>query len=202
MEAAMATWILAWLIVPAWISAGALDWLCHRRGHIERTAGSQESLLHLLMFAEVGLPLLAVLLLEVNALIFVVAIVGFAVHEATSLWDVTYASRHREITPFEQHVHSFLELLPLTAILLLAVMHPGQMLALMGLGSERANFFLAWKQPPLPVGYLAVVFGAATAFALLPFVEELVRGLRARRAGRFRMAGQQARQSDDVRPAR
>ena len=201
MQAAMADWILAWVIVPAWIGAGALDWLCHRRGYIERTAGAQESLLHLLMFAEVGLPLLAVLLLEVNALVFVIAIVGFAAHEATSLWDVTYASRHREITPLEQHVHSFLELLPLTAILLLAVLHPGQVLALMGLGSERASFFLAWKRPPLPFAYLAMVFGAATAFALLPFVEELVRGIRARRRG-APDSRPPIRQSDDARSAR
>lgn len=42
-----------------WLVAGFADWLCHRASHIESTTGAKESLIHLLMFAEVGVPLLA-----------------------------------------------------------------------------------------------------------------------------------------------
>jgi hypothetical protein len=175
-----AAWILVWLIVPAWIGAGLLDWQCHRAARIERTSGARESILHLVMFAEIGVPLVACLLLRINAAVFALVILGFVAHEITSLMDVSYATRHREVTPFEQHVHSFLELLPLTAILLLAVLHPGQILALAGLGAEAADFALAWKQPPLPTFYIAGVLTAAAICGLLPYAEELSRGFRSR----------------------
>jgi len=179
-HAAAASWILAWLVVPLWIAAGFADWLCHRRADIEHTAGAPESLLHLLLFAELGVPLLAVLLLQVNALVFALMAVAFVLHEFTALWDVRYAHARRDVSPLEQHVHSFLELLPLIGILLLAVLHPGQALALLGIGSEAPRFALAWKDPPLPLGYTAGVLIAAVLFSLLPYLEELVRGMRAR----------------------
>jgi CubicO group peptidase (beta-lactamase class C family) len=40
-------------------AAGLADYLCHRAAHIEATSGYKESLLHLLQFAEVGVPILA-----------------------------------------------------------------------------------------------------------------------------------------------
>jgi hypothetical protein len=39
----------------------------HRRTHIEQTAGPRESLVHHLMFAETGVPVLLGLFCEVNA---------------------------------------------------------------------------------------------------------------------------------------
>jgi hypothetical protein len=49
-----------------WLLAGVADWACHRRTGLERTTGVKESLLHLLMIAQVGLGVLAVLFLEIN----------------------------------------------------------------------------------------------------------------------------------------
>jgi ABC-type proline/glycine betaine transport system permease subunit len=106
-------------------------------------------------------------------------IVCLVLHELTSLWDVSYASKLRTITPIEQHVHSFLEMLPLMGLLLIIIPHWGQFLALFGLGSERANFALSLKQTPLPWPYVVTVLTAVALFELLPFAEELVRGLRA-----------------------
>jgi hypothetical protein len=189
---AAASWILAWLVVPLWIAAGFADWLCHRRADIEHTAGAPESLLHLLMFAELGVPLLAVLLLEVNALVFALMAIAFVLHEFTALWDVRYALARRTVAPLEQHVHSFLELLPLMGILLLAVLHPGQVLALFGLGSDAPRFELAWKDPPLRAGYIAGVLIAVVLLSALPYLEELVRGIRARGAPADASAPQRA----------
>ncbi|HTJ55064.1 MAG TPA: diguanylate cyclase, partial [Nitrosospira sp.] len=122
--------ILLYFILPLWLLAGCADWLCHRASHIERTTGAKESLLHLLMFAELGLPLLAAIFLQINAGIIAIMIVAFFIHEATALWDVSYAVTARDVTPIEQHVHSFLEMIPLMAILFVVSRHWDQFLAL------------------------------------------------------------------------
>lgn len=171
-----------YFLLPLWIAVGFGDWLCHRRTDIEHTAGPKESFIHLLMLAEVGLPLLAALFLEVNALIIGLMVVAFLIHEATALWDVNYAVSQREVGPWEQHLHSFLEMIPLMAILLVSVLHPGQFLALFNLGGEAARFDLTPKAPPVPLGYLIALFVAIALFSVLPYLNELYRGLRARRA--------------------
>jgi hypothetical protein len=172
--------ILMYFIMPLWILAGMADYLCHRRTDIEHTAGPKESALHLLLFAEIGLPLVACLFLDINALIFLVMIAAFVAHEATALWDVSYASRYRRISPFEQHVHSFLELIPLFAGILVAILHWPQFLALFGLGTEPPRWELRLKQPPLPFWYVLFVLLASVLLELLPYMEELLRGLKAR----------------------
>ena len=171
--------ILMYFILPLWLVAGCADWLCHRASHIERTTGAKESLLHLLMFAELGLPLLAAIFLQINAGIIAIMIVAFFIHEATALWDVSYAVTARDVTPIEQHVHSFLEMIPLMAILFVVSRHWDQFLALFGFGSEAARFSLAWKEPPLPTTYVFSVMTAILLFELIPYIEEFFRGLRA-----------------------
>src|SRR5687768_289697 len=146
--------ILMYFILPVWLFAGCADWLCHRASHIETTSGAKESLLHLLMFAELGAPLLAAIFLQVNAGIIALMIVTFFVHEATALWDVSYAVTVREVSPIEQHIHSFLEMIPLMAILFVISIHWGQFQALFGFGPETARFDLAWKEEPLPTSYV------------------------------------------------
>ena len=71
----------------------------------------------------------------------------------------------REVTPLEQHVHSFLEMIPLMAILILATRHWAQLLALFGLGDATADGSLRLKQPPLPRACVVSLFGAP-AFAV------------------------------------
>ncbi|TGP54205.1 diguanylate cyclase [bacterium M00.F.Ca.ET.230.01.1.1] len=171
--------ILMYFILPVWLIAGFADWLCHRATHIESTTGAKESLIHLLMFAEVGIPLLAAMFLEVNALVIAVMIVAFFVHEATAMWDVRYATTARTVGPIEQHVHSFLEMIPLMGLVIVVALHWGQFLALFGAGPETARFDLTWKHQQLPVAYIAVVMIVIVLFELLPYVEEFFRGLRA-----------------------
>jgi len=175
--------ILMYFVVPVWLVAGFADWLCHRASHIATTAGPRESLIHLLMFAEVGIPLLGAIFFDVNALVILVMIVAFFAHEATALWDVTYASGHREVTPIEQHVHSFLELVPLMALVLMVSLHWDQFLALFGAGPQAARFELALRSEPLPRTYVVALFTAIAVFELLPYLEELWRGIKATRRG-------------------
>src|SRR5215204_3390807 len=102
--------MLMYFILPLWLAAGFADWLCHRASNIATTSGPKESVLHLFQFAEMGVPVLAALFLEINTLIIAIMIVFLVLHEATAIWDVRYASATREVGPTEQHVHSFLEM--------------------------------------------------------------------------------------------
>ncbi len=174
--------ILMYFIVPLWLIAGLADWLCHRASHIEKTSGVKESALHLLQFAEIGLGLLAALFLEINAAIIAFLIIVFFVHEATALWDVSYAVAERTVTPVEQHIHSFLELIPMIAIICVSALHWEQFQALFGFGPEDARFTLAWKARPVPFSYVLVLMVSVLLLAIIPYSEELYRGVRARRS--------------------
>lgn len=184
MDAAHATRVLLlFFVVPLWLLAGIADWLCHRRTDIQHTSGVKESLIHLLMLAEMGVPVLAALVLDINALVLAIMVVAFVAHEATALWDVAYASTRRRIMPIEQHVHSFLEMLPLMGLAFVASLYWPQALALVGLGPEPADWGIRLKAAPLPLAYLGTVLGAIVVLEILPFAEEAWRGWRAARAG-------------------
>ncbi|HEY1962503.1 MAG TPA: hypothetical protein VGG69_08800 [Rhizomicrobium sp.] len=173
--------VIGWFVLPLWIGAGFADYLFHRRTHIERTAGVKESLLHHLMMAEVALPLFAATFLRINAAIVLLFAACFIAHEITTNVDIRYAENHgRDVSPTEDQVHSILEIIPLTAGLLVLLPHFGQVRALFGIGSEQADFSLALKQPP-PLWQILITAAAALLFNIIPYTEETVRTLRARR---------------------
>jgi hypothetical protein len=169
------TLFLLYLLMPLWLAAGFADWLCHRRSDISTTSGAKESLLHLLMLVEVGIPILAGLFLEINALVLAIMIVGLAAHEATAFWDSAYSSTRRVIAPIEQHVHSFQEVIPPVAFSIVAMLHWDQFAALLTMSAE-ARYILEWKRAPLPASYLTVLLTAVALFEILPFAEEFRRG--------------------------
>jgi hypothetical protein len=172
--------ILMYGVVPLWAAAGTADYLCHRASRIEATSGPKESMMHLLELIEAGGPLLAVLFLEVNAFVLLFMALGLVVHQATAVWDVRYANRTREVSPTEQHVHGVMEMLPLMAAVLVAVIHWPAPLALLGHGA--ASYAIELKRPPLPGWYLAGVLATAAGVGLL-YVEELARTLHAGAGG-------------------
>jgi hypothetical protein len=57
---------LLYYIVALWLAARIADRVCHRATGIERTTAAKESLLHLLMLAEITLLVLAGLFLEIT----------------------------------------------------------------------------------------------------------------------------------------
>lgn len=171
---------LLYVILPLWLVVGVADWLCHRATRIETTSGYKESLIHLLMLVEVGIPVLIGLFLEINALTILIMAAFFLAHEVTAHWDLSYASPRRKVTPIEQHVHNYLGALPFMALSFILVLHWPQVLGLFGMGPEPPRFALAFKQPPLPLGYVVTLLAAILLFEILPFLEELWRGLRAR----------------------
>src|SRR4051812_46169671 len=96
--------------MPIWLSAGLTDWALHRRARIESSAGTRESVLHLVMLAEMGIAVVSVVLLEVNAGVLALCISAFAAHELTVLADLRWALPSRSVQPLEQMVHSVQEI--------------------------------------------------------------------------------------------
>ena len=172
---------LMYFLLPLWLLAGFSDYLCHRASKIATTSGTKESLIHLLLLAEVGIPIFLALQFEINALVIAIMLMFYFTHEATAIWDVSYAHTRREITPIEQHVHSYLAMLPLMGLLIVVLLHWGQFLALFGLGSELARFAFVDKSPPISWNYSIAIISAVILFEVLPYLEELWRCMRSPR---------------------
>jgi hypothetical protein len=171
--------LLMFFILPLWLIAGFADYLCHRASHIELTSGWRESILHILQFAEMAVPVIAALFLEINTGIMLLMICCFLLHEATAIMDVRYASATRYVSPIEQHIHSFLEMLPLMALLLVVALYWERFIPLFGFGT--ADFTIRLKDSTLPITYIATMLCLTLLLEILPYGEELLRGLRQRR---------------------
>ena len=72
-----------------------------------------------------------------------------------------------------------MDVLPLLSLLLVVVLSWPQFLALLGLGAEAPRFSFVLKEPGLPWAYVLSVIGAVALLEVLPYGEELIRGLRA-----------------------
>lgn len=106
---------------------------------------------------------------------------GAAVHEATGLWDVhTAQDGGRRVSVTEQHVHSFLEALPLTALSIIACLRTDQVreFAAVVAGRAPAPRRLTLRRPELPSRYLAGVGAGVVVLAGL-YLEEFWRCLKA-----------------------
>lgn len=159
------------LSLALWLLAGFGDWLCHRRTKIERTAGPRESAFHLALYLSIVVPLVPALFLEVNALLLAFMALGVLAHMAVSLWDTSYAQPRRHISPLEQQIHSYLEMLPAFGLALVVVLHWEAL--------SEAEWGLTPRPRPLPWSGAVL---AALAPGLLFILEELFRCLRVVRA--------------------
>ncbi|GKS58832.1 hypothetical protein YTPLAS18_23590 [Nitrospira sp.] len=110
-------------------------------------------------------------MLDINALVILVMLCALAL----PLWDVRYAHTRRYIGPFEQHVHSFLQVLPVMAVSFVSLLYWGQFLALFGLGPEPTRFEFTSKPDPLSSTYLLGLFFSIVCFVVIPYAEELRR---------------------------
>jgi hypothetical protein len=170
-------------VVPLWFVPAVADWVMHRRSDIEHTSGVKESAIHALMMTEAGVPVVAGLIAKVNPL--VLSLMGGAAlaHGATALWDVSLATGEREVRPVEQHIHSFLEVLPLTAAAFTTCLHWDQVQEALRGSGRRDDWKLLPKERPLSAGYLGAIATGVGLCVALPHAEEFIRCLRARRDG-------------------
>lgn len=169
--------LLGGAVLPAWLLAGLADYLAHARTRIEATTGPREAVLHLLQTTQIGVPMLGVLLLEVNALVLVLAVAGVMAHTATAYIDIRYTAPRRRIPAGEQFVHGFLIVLPFVALALILVLHWN---AFASIGAGGSDWWPRWKRAPFPVGVIATVLVASLLLGVLPGMLELVRTLRNR----------------------
>lgn len=171
---------LQWFVMPVWVGAGLADWWCHRRTDIEHTAGTGESAIHAAMMLEGGVATMLGLFCEINAGVLATTYGTLALHELTAIWDVAYADDRREVTPTEQHVHGFLERVPLMATAFLTVLHWDQAQSMIGIGGK-PDWKLKPKRRRLSPMYRAGLLAAVGALVAAPYGEELFRCARAKR---------------------
>ncbi len=166
--------ILDRVLLPAWIACGFMDYLVHRRSRIETTSGTHESLTHLLMLASASSGVLARLFFESNESVIAIMGASALAHEAIVLWDIAYATKARPPSATEQHIHSFLEVLPFTQLALTVCAHPKPTAALIGLGFRKRRLVLQPKKAIFTPFNVTIVL-AATIFQIVPYVEEFIR---------------------------
>lgn len=174
---------IGFFVLPVWLGAAFLDYVWHRRTRIETTSGLSESLMHTLMMVEGGPAVFGALFLEVNAGVIAMILTASVLHEATAIWDVVYTSSRRTILPAEQHIHSFLEMVPFCVASAAVAMHWNQARALFGYGPEQADFSLRLRKPMIHWSYMAAILGAFVLLGGLPHFEELQRCLVAQSKG-------------------
>lgn len=162
--------LLIFLVFPLWVAAGTADWACHRATRIEATGGLKENLFHWLLFAQGGVAVLAMALLQVNAAVLLIVAAAFVAHELTVWFELRYAVPRREVRPVEQMVHSVQEMMPLASLLLLAVLAWDDLRALTGPGA--ADIALRWKAQPLPPMLLLAGAAMVLLFNVLPLAQE------------------------------
>lgn len=159
-------------LMPVWLVAGFADYCCHRWQHIEHSAGRKESLLHLVMLAELGVGLICALWLEINTGVFAVLLAACISHELTMWRDLVYAASRRPIAVVEQWVHGVQQAIPWVGLVALGLLHPEAAVSLLGLGDTPPDWAFRLKPAPLRPAYLLAVAGAALFLVLLPFIAE------------------------------
>jgi hypothetical protein len=166
--------------------AGLADSACHRVMRIEHSAGLGESLLHLLMLAQLGVAILAPLFLDLTAAVLALMLVGCLAHEVTMCADLAYAVTRRQVPWFEQWVHGLQQAMPWAWTAGWMLLGGSQALALLGLGDAAPDWDLRLRSPQLPAAYLMSVIAGAIVFVWLPFLYE---GWRCKRVAGLRATG-------------
>lgn len=161
------------MFYPLWLAAGAVDYLLHRRSRIEATSGHTESWFHLLQFASLAVPVLLVAGFEFTPLVFAAVVACVLAHTLLAHADVSYTEGRRHISPLEQLVHGFMDVLPLAAAGILGAMHWSEL--------QSRPWTLAFRDPPLPWTGRILLVGSFFLLAGLPILEEFLRT-----SGRFR----------------
>jgi hypothetical protein len=79
-------------------------------------------------------------------------------------------------------------MVPIMAVSFVSVLHWPQLLALFGIGSDRADWGIRIKNRPLAAGYILSMLMALFALEWLPYLEELIRTIDAARQSRARVS--------------
>jgi hypothetical protein len=171
----VSTTVLSTVVLPLWVVAGLADWWCHRRSHIEHTSGLRENGFHWALFAIVAIGAVAAATLAPNRTVLAVLIGVFVLHELLAFSELKFVTTVRSVAPFEQMVHSFLEILPLVVVGILAVES-------LGSAAAEAPEWTLRIRGELKVLPLLLAGAVVVLFNVVPLLEETWRCLRATRA--------------------
>ena len=158
---------LVWVIYPTWLMAGFLDYLLHRKTHIDSTSGPTESWLHLAQFASLGVPLVLVTFLALTPIVLAIVAGAVVAHTALSIVDVSYTDGRRYISPLEQHAHAFMSVLPVVATGLVVILNWDDIVG--------TGWVIKPKNEAIPVLSACLLVGSFFLLAGTPIVEELIR---------------------------
>lgn len=167
---------LLWSIYLLWLLAGFFDYLSHRRTRIESTSGPTESWLHLAQMLSLGLPLALAAYVRMTPLVLAILVSGVLLHTALAYADVAFTDGRRRITPFEQHVHGFMTVLPIVAVSLVAVVHWDDV--------RSSGWAIRRRTDSGSRPLAALLVASYFVLAGLPIVEELIRTSRRHRRQR------------------
>jgi hypothetical protein len=154
--------LLLYGVFPLWVIAGFGDYGCHRSTGIERTTGRAESALHAVQYAQIVAGLGFALFLETTSLVLVLVVALALLHLVTGYLDIHYTTGRRHISAVEQHVHSWMEMLPLVATVLWVMTHWSSFAPLLGDGVPSWSVTLRRDLPPTGV-VVGMVLGLAAA---------------------------------------
>jgi hypothetical protein len=154
--------LLTYAVYPAWVGAGLADWACHRRTCIETSSGLAENAFHWVLYAIGGAGVVAAVVLQTTGGALAIVAACWLLHELLVWFELRYTVPRRPVRPAEQMVHSFLELLPLAGMALLALLS----------GDRLGDWTLALRPPPWPWTALAAGLLATVLLNLLPLAHE------------------------------
>jgi len=153
-----------------WLIAGCLDFVCHRRTRLPQTSGLRESALHLAQLALLGIAMTSGLALTIGPAVFAALVALVAAHALLGYLDTRQAYGRRDIRPFEQHLHSVLDLAPVAALWWTFSWW------------YRAEAPLAWRDPPAPTAVWIAVIAPALLLCAAPALLEFRAALAVARA--------------------
>jgi len=160
--------LIGFALYPLWLAAGAGDYLCHRRTKLEVTSGLPESQMHVAQYVCIAVTVIAAVFFSfVGSVLYLVA-TAVAVHTALSYFDVRYTFSRRVISPLEQHIHAVLCIVPIVAVVLLAMAD-----------AVSANQASLLRSPPLSPMLAGLIIGSIVILSGAPLVEEFIRSFRA-----------------------
>jgi hypothetical protein len=114
--------------------------------------------------------------MNMNAIVFGIMVVLVIAHTVLAHVDVSYTDGRRHISPIEQLVHAFMDVLPLVAVALVGVLHWSEIT-----GSSSSPMF---SLRPFELGRMLLV-GSFAVLSGVPILEELARTYRHRGERRF-----------------
>ena len=156
---------LAYAAYLLWLLAGLGDFVRHWRTDLPHTSGLAESAAHLVQLALLGMAVTLGLAFEMGRTLAWLLLLLVSLHAIVGYLDARIAfTRHRVVSPVEQHLHSVLDMAPIIAFAwLLASTWP------MASGD---GWRLEWRRPALPLAIWAAALVPALVLTVVPAVLE------------------------------